>query len=87
VPRRRRQCLRWPCCVTVRPTTSHRGMPPVEEPWGSVPHPTPTSMGVPVAPSRASGPAVTPLNWSLGLSTPLRPLPILGVPQDREGAG
>jgi hypothetical protein len=62
---------------TFRPTASHRGVTTAEEHLYSFPHTYHTSMGVPVAPSLSSGPALTPPGWCLGLSVPLRPLPIL----------
>ena len=70
-------------CVTHRPTASHRGVTTAEEHLSSFPHTYHTSMGVPVDPSLSSGPALTPPGWCLGLSVPLRPLPILWHAQGR----
>ena len=61
----------------LRPTASHRGVATAEEHLYSFPHNSHTSMGVPVDPSLSSGPALTPPGWCLGLSVPLRSLPIV----------
>ena len=69
--------------IPVRPTASHRGVTTAAEHLCSFPHHSHTSMGVPVDPALSSGPALTPPGWCLGLSVPLRPLPILWHAQGR----